>query len=183
MGLRILAEQGFTGLKLTTVCAELDVTTGGFYYYFKNLRHFIDELINYWLESWTEDMVRTAEAESDPFARLRILIDEGTRLPHQTEAAIRHWAASDPAVATAMHRADSARTQVLRDTLATLGLDEAERDQIAESALYLLIGYEFRDPQRQNPETFRWGLHLLLEYIERRAAATSGDAEPEASRM
>lgn len=46
-GLRLLAEQGFTALNLGAICDELDVTTGGFCYYFRNLNCYIDEVLDY----------------------------------------------------------------------------------------------------------------------------------------
>lgn len=33
------------GADESTVCAAFDVTTGGFYYYFRDLRHYADELL------------------------------------------------------------------------------------------------------------------------------------------
>lgn len=168
-GLKLLAEHGAPGLKLTAVCQELDVTTGGFYYYFKNLKHYVDELLDYWFDLSSTELVRTAEAEADPWTRLRILLSGAVSLPHQAESAIRHWASSDAGVASVLAKADYERTEVFRSTLAQLGLSEDMCRHLTVMAIYLLVGHESIAPGQRSDESFRWGLEMLLSVIEREA--------------
>ncbi|MFN8067910.1 MAG: TetR/AcrR family transcriptional regulator [Mycolicibacterium insubricum] len=49
IGLEVLADVGYGGLKLAVVCNRLGVTTGSFYHYFPSWGHYTRALIEYWL--------------------------------------------------------------------------------------------------------------------------------------
>jgi len=98
-GQEILATEGYGSLKLAAVCQALDVTTGAFYHSFTNWSDFTSELLENWRRERTTLIAEVARSAGDPVKQLQSLLAATLELRHGSEAAIRIWAAVDPAVA------------------------------------------------------------------------------------
>jgi AcrR family transcriptional regulator len=158
--LGILADEGYGGLKLSALCSGLGVTTGAFYYHFASWSDFARRLLDHWHADRTTRLVALAEAEPDPRARLKMLLDTATTLPHSAEAAIRVWSTVDPHVATVQRNVDEERMEIVRETFAQWLPDDEARLR-AGTALYLVIGYELAGAGAR-PETLAWSLSQLI---------------------
>ncbi|GAA4406214.1 TetR/AcrR family transcriptional regulator [Tsukamurella soli] len=141
-GMAVLAEQGYPGFKLATVCRRLGTTTGSFYHAFGSWSDFQNELIAHWRQTKSEELIRVTSQIADPTARLDALTRVGLTLPHATERAIRVWAANDPAVAEVQRLVDDERVAALTDAFATSSGDRGLAGRLANVAMQLLIGYE-----------------------------------------
>ncbi|GAB90765.1 TetR/AcrR family transcriptional regulator [Gordonia rhizosphera] len=141
-GLEVLADRGHAGLKLAAVCEATGTTTGSFYHAFANWSEFTSALIGYWRDEKSRRPIAEARAVADPRERLDYLIDIGLRLPHESEAAIRVWAAHDPEVLEIQQAVDAERRAFIADTYAEVLGDASAANQFATAAMYLLIGYE-----------------------------------------
>ncbi|MBS9372099.1 hypothetical protein GON09_001063 [Rhodococcus sp. B50] len=160
-GLDVLGREGHAGLKLATVCKAAGATTGSFYHAFPSWPEFTTALIGYWREEKSDLLIRRAAEISDPVERLTALIDIGLQLPHDSEAAIRVWAAHDPDVRAVQTGTDEERRRIIADAYfeATGDRDLAERN--ATVAMYLLVGYEsgtYRDR-----DALGWAFRSFME--------------------
>ena len=91
IGLGILADLGFGGLKLAEVCSRLGVTTGSFYHYFSGWGAYTRELVAYWRQDRTVRLIEVIRSQPTPRKRIEAIIAVALTLPHGAEAAIRAW--------------------------------------------------------------------------------------------
>ncbi|WP_174375462.1 TetR/AcrR family transcriptional regulator [Nocardia higoensis] len=146
--IEILAEADHGGLKQSTLCRRLRVTTGSFYNYFGSWAGFKSELLQYWLDERTVNLAAAARDLSDPQRMLRALTDFACELPHRAEAAIRSWSHSDPEVRRVQEAVDAQRYQVAFESVLGILGDETEADHITCLGLFILNGYQQMQPIR-----------------------------------
>jgi AcrR family transcriptional regulator len=145
--MRILGTEGAGGLKITTLCGELGVTTGSFYGYFGSLDGFIDEFLQFWWESQTARITATATAPEDPIERIQLAKALGSSFPHAAEGAIRSWAHTNPAVAAMQVKVDKQRVEALTDILRPAAASTKEARTLGIMAMTILVGLQqWRQP-------------------------------------
>lgn len=142
VGLEVLSELGYGGLKLAEVCHRLGVTTGSFYHYFPNWPTFTRELVAHWLDDRTSRLAEAARTEPDPRRRIGALVDEALGQPHGAESAIRVWSAIDSHVRSVQAQADEQRFQLLYKSAHEILGDSRQARVFASCAVYLFVGYE-----------------------------------------
>lgn len=142
VGLDVLAELGYGGLKLAQVCGRLGVTTGSFYHYFSSWSAYTTELVEHWQNGLTGQRVARLRAEPDPRRRIDGVVDVGLALPYGAEAAIRTWSSIDPKVRKAQEAVDGQRFEVLREAAFEILGHDRQAQVFASWAVYLLVGYE-----------------------------------------
>ena len=182
MGLEVLADLGFGGLKLAQVCDRLGVTTGSFYHHFPNWAAYTRELIAHWVTAYTEQLVALARADADPRRRIGNLCQVGLMLPHGAEVAIRSWSAFDDDVRAAQIAVDRQRFEVMFESAYEILKNKRQAQLFANWAVYLLVGYEQatlpRDPVAQS-----WIIDQLLDALDSgRFASALDDADPARTR-
>lgn len=152
-GLELLGESGVGGMTILALCERLDVTKGSFYHHFRGgMPTYVDRLLAYWERVHSEQLIRAVGSVAAGPQRIEALTDVAVALPHATEAAIRSWGRSEPAVATAQRRVDDARRAAIDATLRQLGVADDKASVIAEIAIATLAGAQHLDtadsPQR-----------------------------------
>lgn len=141
VGLDVLSDLGYGGLKLAEVCGRLGVTTGSFYHYFPSWSAYTRALLDHWAEIRAVS-IETICREPDPRRRIGHFIESALVLPHGTEAAIRAWSSLDVEVQAVQSTLDQNRFGVLVDAAFAILDDEHRATVFASWAMYLLIGYE-----------------------------------------
>lgn len=142
VGMEVLADRGYPGLKLAEVCGRLGVTSGSFYHFFDNWADYLDSLILHWKEHGTLAELRLISLEPDPGRRIERLVEVALRLNHTAEGAIRAWSRVAPEVAAVQAEVDRLRHRVVLDIALDMGAGPLRARRFADAALYLLIGYE-----------------------------------------
>ena len=91
-----LCEEGIDEIKITPLATRLGVTSGSFYWHFKNRRELLDALFVFWEQESTDGLRCATEAfEGAPLERIRFFIDD--IMKHRLaryDYAIWHWAQS-----------------------------------------------------------------------------------------
>ncbi|KAF0968905.1 hypothetical protein BPODLACK_02561 [Gordonia sp. YY1] len=179
-GLAVLADSGYSALKLAEVCKRLGVTSGSFYHFFKNWSDYTSQVITHWYDSRTEAELAAARTEPDMSRRVDDLVQSALGLPHDAESAIRTWAAMDPEVCKVQEAADRARYDAALELLD----DRVAAHRYANWALYLLTGYE-QTTLPQDKEALKWAADQFTAALERearrsRAERTTVDGQPSA---
>ncbi len=126
--LEVLARQGEAKLRVETLARELGVTKGSFYHHFKNREAFLQALLDYWAESFTQNIIAEAGAmEGTPHMRLlhvmRMIDRDGL---DRYDCAFRSWAAQDPLVAKGVKKVDFARYRFIRSLFEEMGFEGDE---------------------------------------------------------
>jgi AcrR family transcriptional regulator len=158
----ILGSHGYGGLKLAPLCKAVGVTTGAFYHSFSSWRDFTSQLLEHWHEERTSRLVELARQLPHPVDQLENLVRASIALPHEAEAAIRVWAAIDPAVAKLQESVDRERFDVIYQAFLVLLGDEEEATAHSRAGMFLLIGFEQADSMR-DPKSLEWALRLLKQ--------------------
>jgi AcrR family transcriptional regulator len=171
--MRILGTQGAGGLKITTLCGELGVTTGSFYGYFGSLDGFIDGFLQFWWESQTERITAILAAPEDPVERIQLAKTLAGTFPHAAEGAIRSWAHTNAAVAEMQAKVDKRRVDALTDILRPAAGSAKEARTLGIMAMTLLVGLQqWRQPitTRDFNLVFNEFEQLVLMNMDRRRA-------------
>ncbi|MGB3483465.1 MAG: TetR/AcrR family transcriptional regulator [Mycobacterium sp.] len=142
VGIGILADLGYGGLKLAEVCHRVGVTTGSFYHYFNNWAEYTHELIEHWLTSLTQERMDALADEADPYRRIDLMMEVGLGLPFDAYAAVRAWSSVDARVRNVVVSLDAVRYDIVHGSALEILGDERQADAFAKWALYLLVGYE-----------------------------------------
>ncbi|MFD6674828.1 TetR/AcrR family transcriptional regulator [Rhodococcus zopfii] len=161
-GLDVLGGRGYAGLKLATVCEAVGATSGSFYHAFPSWGEYTSELIHYWRETRSDRLIGNAREITDPVERLEFLIDIALNLPHDSEAAIRVWAAHDPDVRAVQVEADEERRQFIADAYFAATGDRELSERHATVAMYMLVGYE--SGTRRSRDDLAWAFRTFVEH-------------------
>ena len=93
----VLCEKGIDAVKVAPLAADMGVTTGSFYWHFKNRRELLEALLEYWEREMTEVAIEAAKRFTDsPKDRILSLM-EGVTAGNlaRYDLPIWHWAQSD----------------------------------------------------------------------------------------
>ncbi|AFM14918.1 transcriptional regulator [Mycolicibacterium chubuense NBB4] len=162
IGLDVLSDLGYGGLKLAEVCQRLGVTTGSFYHYFPNWSAYTRELIAHWHEGMTVEVIDAVRSEPDPRLRIDKLADAALTLPHGAEAAIRVWSAIDPEVRSVQAAVDHQRYQAMYECALQILESPHQAELFAAWSVYLLVGYEQAILPR-DVDNLKWLIKQLLD--------------------
>jgi AcrR family transcriptional regulator len=105
--LETMRKQGVDGVKVAPLAARMGVTTGSFYWHFKNRRELLNALLDFWERSMTDSAIEQAKRFEGSakdrilFLMKRVMVDDlaGYDLP------IWHWAQSDVGAGRVFQRA------------------------------------------------------------------------------
>ena len=133
--LEVLGSEGSARITVRHLSERLGVTTGSFYWYFEDRGDFVQRMVEYWSEAFTETAVRYLRDASDgPQEKLLALM---TILTKQNlaryDVAIRAWAAQDTGMAAAVSKVDRRRLEVVRSLFSAMGFGQAESEMRART--------------------------------------------------
>ncbi|TRW86125.1 TetR/AcrR family transcriptional regulator [Mycolicibacterium sp. 018/SC-01/001] len=141
-GFAILAEDGFTSLKIDSLSARLGMTKGSFYWHFTDMAAYKAALVSAWAQ-WRDDDHREFSGMQALPPRERLI--EMTAFlvsPRQwmLERAMREWARTDRAAARSVRAADRRAGAAVRQAFIDLGFDDDVAEQRAQWLFAIGIG-------------------------------------------
>lgn len=145
VALDVLGEVGSEAMTIAVLCERLDVTKGSFYHHFGGLPGFVDGLLTFWESEHSERLIALSAAQPDPALRFHNLTALGVGLPHASEAAMRAWGRSNPAVAEVVARVDKRRERHVADSMVALGVERPRARLFTRMALNMMIGAQLRE--------------------------------------
>lgn len=141
VALRVLGEEGHTGITPARLAARLDVTRGSFYHHFGSVDAFIDAVVARWEADGIEPGFRDAAAAgTDPLVQLSHMMRFVWTRSHYLELAMRAWALANPHVAMHLERIDRERLARLVALFTRLTGDGRRARVLAEALLFGFIG-------------------------------------------
>jgi AcrR family transcriptional regulator len=170
---RALAAGGPDAVRIEALAKELGVSKGGFYWHFADRRALLEETLDAWEKTGTEDVIAGVEGgPEDPRAKLRRLFELAPSAQGQfaVELALRDWARRDGDVAGRLRRVDDRRLGYLRSLFAQFRPDEEDVEARALLTYSLFIGAYFvktGQGKRSRAQVLRLAIDQLLD--ERRA--------------
>ncbi len=122
-GLRTLATDGPSALKIVPMSAKLKVSSGSFYWHFRDIADFRSQILRGWQERTTDRVIEELEAQAAGPGRLKQLLRRGFDGRPRLDRAMRSWAAEDRAVAVIVAAVDARRVAYIADLLAAAGVE------------------------------------------------------------
>lgn len=131
----------------------MGVSTGSFYWHFKDRADFVKQLVDYWAESSTEQIAKRLESTHGS-AKSRLLklmqaIDEDDL--GRYDIPIRAWAAQEPAIARVVKKVDRLRMSIVRQLFVDMGFvgQELEMRSITFATFHSLEQGLFERPSKR----------------------------------
>ncbi|MBK8084558.1 MAG: TetR/AcrR family transcriptional regulator [Devosia sp.] len=136
---------GLVAVKVDVIARRLGVTTGSFYWHFKDRQALLAEILADWEETNNRPLFdAVAGAGDDPerqFADLCMVWLEESAFSPAYDWAIRDWARTSPEVETAVRRIDDRRIELLHGIFRRLGNGEPEALVRARITYFHQVGY------------------------------------------
>jgi AcrR family transcriptional regulator len=140
-----LIEEGTAGVEINKLAKRLSVTRGGFYWFFTDRAHLLDELLKYWIETSTALFERILTTRGgDGMAQYRALVDlwvDEKEYDPGWDGAVRDWARTSSAVREAVHQVDQKRIAILEKMFQDMGYKGTEAHVRARVTYYHQVGY------------------------------------------
>ena len=143
--LQALAAGGPDAVRVETLAVSLGVSKGGFYWHFADRQALLDEMLDTWEKTGTEDIIaRVAGHPGDARAKLQKLFDI-TSSPDglAVELAVRDWSRRDSDVAGRLRRADNRRMGFVRSLFGQFCADEDDVEVRSMMSYSMVIGSYF----------------------------------------
>ncbi len=126
--LNVLSQQGSAKLTVRNISDRLGVTTGSFYWHFKNRDDFVHAILEYWQMVFTDAVANEiGEISDEPHMQLYKLMEVLTEqeIP-RFNIAIRAWAAMDEEVASVVRTVDKTQLEFVGHLFSRIGFEGAE---------------------------------------------------------
>lgn len=140
-GLETLVRQGLSGLTIDNLCQSLGVTKGSFYHHFKNHQDYQAQLLAFWQEKDTGQVVEAASQVEGLPRKIDGLIQVlGSRSVETAspELAIRAWALQDENVSGYIAQIDGQRVHLIVKMLEEV-VDDGQRAYLLARMLYAML--------------------------------------------
>ena len=165
-----LHTEGVEKVRIVRIARHLGVTSGSFYWHFKDRNHLLRGLLDYWVRSQTEDIFeRVEQFEGTPSEKLYLLMEiltlgEGARY----DVAVRAWAGFDDIAAEVVRLTDKRRIQWLRNTFEEIGFRGNEAEMRARLFVYHQLAEPsvlWREPKSKRREIMKLRHRLLTSDV------------------
>ncbi|HEY0757180.1 MAG TPA: TetR/AcrR family transcriptional regulator [Ktedonobacteraceae bacterium] len=150
-GLALLEEAGAGALTIETLTKRFNVTKGSFYHHFKNVQDFKEQLLTFYAQEQTHQVIQVAERETSPRASLESVL-RATLRPSQLEVAMRAWAFQDEFARDYQERRDRQRLAYLTELISAWSDDQVHAARMARLFYSIYIGSQHMIPPVQGVE-------------------------------
>lgn len=143
--LQALAAGGPDAVRVETLAVSLGVSKGGFYWHFADRQALLEEMLDTWEKTGTEDIIaRVTSHPGDGRAKLQKLFDI-TSSPEglAVELAVRDWSRRDSDVALRLRRADNRRMEFVRSLFGQFCADDIDVEVRSMMSYSMVIGSYF----------------------------------------
>lgn len=143
--LEAIGRGGLAAVAVEPLAARLGATKGSFYWHFANRDALIEAALKLWETEHTDAVIALVESETDPLARLRLLIGmviESTAGPQADSIELAMLATAEhPHVAPVLARVTERRISYTAGLFLALGLSREEADRRALLAVSAYLGH------------------------------------------
>ncbi|TDR20494.1 TetR/AcrR family transcriptional regulator [Marinicella litoralis] len=145
-GIQTLDTIGWRALKIKALCAQLNVTKGSFYHWFKSKRDYEMQVLAYWKQRFTQGFIEQAEQGKTSREKLSILgrqCIDGAINGNRLEFEINAWSFQDEAVKKFVTSVYQQRHQYLLKLLGDLYDDPIDVKKHGLILYALVVGVDF----------------------------------------
>ncbi len=169
LGYKLFSEQGITGIVVEKMAKKLKVNKSSFYWHFKTKKDFIIELVDYWVITEPEQIIKSSNNKNSAEQKIETLITIAyKKMPYLDFIFyLKRYAQKDKKTQTIIDKIDNQRIEYVEGLLKELNYSEEEA-KIKSSILYKhLIGYhEMIRYKKQNKNYFQEVTKELSQFIK-----------------
>jgi AcrR family transcriptional regulator len=168
--LEVLYSEGVGKVSIVRIARDLGVTSGSFYWHFKDRNDLLRSLLDFWIHAQTEAIFEKVEQfEGTPSERLLRLMEMLTLGEEgRYEVAVRAWAGFDDMAAEVVRRTDKRRIEWLRSLFHELGFSGKEAEMRARLFVYYQLAEPsilWREPKNKRRDIVKLRHRLLTSRI------------------
>lgn len=149
----VLISDGVGEVKVLALAQRLDVSRSSFYWYFKNRKHLLSELLDDWEHRNTRTIVAHCAMPTPSITAgvcnfFRCFIDPNL-FDRGLDFAVREWSRRDPTIRRRIDAADRTRIDAVTAMFARHGYTDYDADVRARILYFMQLGYhalEVREP-------------------------------------
>jgi len=163
--LELLSAAGVEKVKIVPLAKQLGVTSGSFYWHFKNRRELLDALLGYWEQEMTNAAKTAAQhLEGSPKERTWRLMEQVMTVGMASyDLALWHWSQSDPAAKMVFQRALNTRFSFASWMFQEAGFSKIEAEARGRLMVVYMMGESTLIPDALDKR--RQGLKLKHEIL------------------
>lgn len=139
-GLRTLAIEGASALKVGAMASALGVSRGSFYWHFKDFSDFRAQLLHSWRDRTIDRVNREFEDDGGGSGQLQRLVKRAFFGKRGLDRAIRMWAADEEDVAAMVTAVDVSRVAYMAKLLIAAGIDAKQARSRAAFIYWAYLG-------------------------------------------
>jgi AcrR family transcriptional regulator len=164
LGLRTLAQSGFTALKAEPLAKAMGVSRGSFYWHFADIGAYRAAILKHWREVAAERIIANLEATSKDDNPLLLLLRATFSSKLALENAVRTWATLDPVARAAVQATDRRRLRYVEILFERSGVAPGVARSRAQIFYWAFLGFALSDRPLPKPRQ-----EALLEELIRMA--------------
>jgi AcrR family transcriptional regulator len=140
-----LIEEGTAGIEVNKLARRLQVTRGGFYWFFESREQLLDALLEFWARSSTLLFEKIATGtDRVGLQKFQALVDlwiSEKEYDPKWDGAVRDWARTSSKVLNTVHAVDEQRIGFIEEVFRDLGYKGKEAHVRARVTYYHQVGY------------------------------------------
>ncbi len=139
--LELLSTAGVEGVKIVPLAERLGVTSGSFYWHFKNRRELHDAVVDYWEREMTDAAIEAAKLIEPPEERIwRLMENVMTQGLARFDLAIWHWAQTDAEAKKVFKRTIDKRFAFAKWMFMQAGFDKVQAEARGRLTVVYMMG-------------------------------------------
>jgi AcrR family transcriptional regulator len=168
--LEVLYAEGVGKVSIVRIARDLGVTSGSFYWHFKDRNDLLRSLLDFWVRSQTEAIIEEVDQfEGTPSERLFRLMESLTMGEQaRYDVAVRAWAGFDDMAADVVRGIDKRRIEWVRSIFHELGFSGNEAEMRARMFAYYQLAEPsvlWREPKKKRREIIKLRHRLLTNRV------------------
>lgn len=167
LGFQLFAQQGEAGLNVEEMARKLTCNRSSFYWHFKTKQAFMQEVVAYWKQLDTEDIIALVETKEGPAQKLTALIQVAFKQDPYMDFVVhlKRYAVNHAAIQEVIAEVDQRRIQYVQQLLEALG-HKADEAQLKAHVFYkYLMGYHETIRYKSQPKDYLKPIEAELDFI------------------
>lgn len=170
LGFTLFSEKGISGIVIEKMAEKLKVNKSSFYWHFKTKKEFVQQLIEFWINKETGQIIKLTNDEKSASEKFRTLIALSyKKMPNQDFIFyLKRYAQKEKKIKAIIEKIDVQRINFVKELLQQMGHSEKEAN-IKSSLFYKhLIGYHemirYEKQPGDYPDNVKKELNQFIEY-------------------
>lgn len=167
LGFELFTKYGAQGVNVEKMADKLKCNRSSFYWHFNSKKEFIDQVIENWKETDTDQIIRLTEQVDTPEKQLEVLVKTVFKKDPNIDFIfyLKRYALQQARVQTIIDEVDNHRINYVATLLQNLGSEEREAYIKAQVFYKYLIGYHEMIRYKKQDKNYVQQVYEELKYI------------------